>query len=109
MTGPIVLSGDATAALNPISKQQWDAQNTSVTNSLALKAPLASPSFTGTPTAPNVTPSTDGSTKVATTQFVQDVATNGTIRNNTGSPLRLTTISSSNPTGGSDGDIWFKV
>lgn len=109
MTGPIVLSGDATVALNPVTKQQWDAQNTTFTNSLAAKAPLASPTFTGVPTGPTVSPSTDGSTKLATTQFVQDVATNGTIRNNTGSPLRLTTISTSNPTGGADGDIWFKV
>jgi hypothetical protein len=109
MTGPILLSGDAGSALNPITKQQWDAQNTSVTNSLALKAPLASPALTGTPTAPNVTPSTDSSTKLATTQFVQDVATNASVKNTTGTPLKVTTISSSNPSGGSDGDIWFKV
>jgi len=39
---------------------------------LALKAPLASPALTGTPTAP--TPSvSDDSTKIATTAFVQDV------------------------------------
>jgi len=41
---------------------------------LALKAPLASPAFTGTPTAP--TPSSaDNSLKVATTQFVRSVLT----------------------------------
>lgn len=34
-------------------------------------APLASPAFTGTPTAPTVTPSTDNTTKLATTAFVQ--------------------------------------
>ena len=34
-------------------------------------APLASPALTGTPTAPTVTPSTDSSTKLATTAFVQ--------------------------------------
>lgn len=109
MVGNIVLAGDATLALHPVTKQQWDAQNTTFTNSIALKAPLASPTFTGTPTAPTVTPSTDGSTKLATTQFVQDVATNATIKNTTGSPLKVTTISSSNPSGGSDGDIWIKV
>ena len=37
---------------------------------LALKAPLASPAFTGTPTAPTPTAG-DNSTKVATTAFVQ--------------------------------------
>ena len=36
---------------------------------LALKAPLASPAFTGTPTAPNPT-SGDESTQIATTSFV---------------------------------------
>jgi hypothetical protein len=35
------------------------------------RAPLNSPAFTGTPTAPTATPSTDNSTKVATTAFVQ--------------------------------------
>lgn len=34
-------------------------------------AVLASPIFTGTPTAPTVTPATDASTKIATTAFVQ--------------------------------------
>lgn len=38
-------------------------------------APLASPTFTGTPAAPTVTPSTDNSTKIATTGFVQAVIT----------------------------------
>ena len=39
-------------------------------NSLNLKAPLASPALTGTPTAPTQT-GTDDSTKLATTAFVQ--------------------------------------
>jgi hypothetical protein len=40
-------------------------------NDLALKAPLASPAFTGTPTAP--TPATsDNSTTVATTEYVKN-------------------------------------
>jgi hypothetical protein len=34
-------------------------------------APVASPALTGTPTAPTVTPSTDNTTKLATTAFVQ--------------------------------------
>ena len=41
-----------------------------IRSALALKAPLASPAFTGTPTAP--TPASgDNSTKVATTAFVK--------------------------------------
>lgn len=39
-----------------------------VTNSLALKAPLASPTFTGAPLAPTAAPG-DNSTKVATTAY----------------------------------------
>jgi hypothetical protein len=35
------------------------------------RAPLASPAFTGTPTAPTVTPGSDSTTKLATTAFVQ--------------------------------------
>ena len=43
--------------------------STTITNSLAAKAPLASPALTGTPTAPTATTS-DDSTKIATTAFV---------------------------------------
>ena len=41
-----------------------------VTNALALKAPLASPALTGTPTAPTATAGTT-TTQIATTAFVQ--------------------------------------
>jgi len=41
-----------------------------VTNALALKAPLASPAFTGTPTAPTAAGGTNN-TQIATTAFVQ--------------------------------------
>lgn len=34
LTGPIQLSGDATQPLDPVTKQQWDAQNTSFTNQI---------------------------------------------------------------------------
>lgn len=46
-------------------------------------APLASPTFTGTPTAP--TPLTaDDSTKIATTEYVNNVATNAALPSQTG-------------------------
>jgi len=45
--------------------------STTVTNSIALKAPLASPALTGTPTAPTAAVGTD-STQIATTAFVID-------------------------------------
>lgn len=43
---------------------------TTITNELALKAPLASPALTGTPTAPTATSGTN-TTQIATTEFVQ--------------------------------------
>ena len=61
--------------LNELAAAIGDDANfsTTVTNSLATKAPLDSPSLTGSPTAP--TPSAlDNSTKIATTAFVQSLA-----------------------------------
>ena len=57
---------------------------TEVTSSLALKAPLDSPTFTGTPSLPTGTTastqtSTDNSTKLATTAFVQQATAAGVI------------------------------
>lgn len=46
-----------------------------VTNALALKAPLASPALTGTPTAPTAA-KFDNSTKIASTAFVQSALGN---------------------------------
>jgi hypothetical protein len=67
-----VLIADSTQALG----LKWDTPTlpesaiTNLTTDLAAKAPLASPTFTGTPAAP--TPSTaDSSTKLATTAYVQ--------------------------------------
>jgi hypothetical protein len=48
---------------------------TTITNSLATKAPLASPALTGTPTAPTAVPSTNN-TQVATTAMVHSAITN---------------------------------
>ena len=48
---------------------------TTVTNSLALKAPLASPALTGTPTAPTASANTNN-TQIATTAYV-DSAVSG--------------------------------
>jgi hypothetical protein len=47
---------------------------TGLTADLALLAPLASPTFTGTAAAPTVAGTTDSTTKIATTAFVQGVA-----------------------------------
>ena len=48
---------------------------TTVTNSLALKAPLADPALTGAPTAPTATSGTN-TTQIATTAFVQTAVAN---------------------------------
>lgn len=58
--------------LNELAAALGDDANfsTTVTNSLALKAPLADPALTGTPTAPTAATGTN-TTQIATTEFVQ--------------------------------------
>ena len=58
--------------LNELAAALGDDANfsTTVTNSLATKAPLASPALTGTPTAPTATANTN-TTQLATTAYVQ--------------------------------------
>lgn len=62
--------------LNELATALGDDPNfaTTVTNSLALKAPLASPALTGNPTAPTQAAS-DNSTRVATTAYVDAAVT----------------------------------
>ena len=90
----------------------------------------ASPALTGTPTAPTASPGTN-TTQVATTAFVTNVAgslgtissqnsdnvaiTGGTITNTTvngnvvgANSVGARTISTSTPTGGANGDIWYQ-
>jgi hypothetical protein len=95
-----------------------------------------SPALTGIPTAPTANAGTS-TTQIATTAFVQNVAGSlGTISSQNANAVAITggtlanvalttstvngstpgsnavgarTVSTSNPTGGSDGDIWYKV
>ena len=60
-------SSHASDGSDPLTLAQ--SQITGLTSDLALKAPLASPALTGTPTAPTAPPGTD-STQIATTAFV---------------------------------------
>jgi hypothetical protein len=64
--------------LNELAAALGDDPNfaTTVTNSLAAKAPLASPALTGTPTAPTAAAGTS-TTQLATTAFVQQELTGG--------------------------------
>lgn len=66
-------SPTALNTLNELAAALGDDPNfaTTVTNALALKAPLASPAFSGTPTAPTAAPGTSD-TQVANTEFVQE-------------------------------------
>jgi len=59
---------------------------------------FASPTFTGTTAAPTPTAG-DSSTKIATTAYVQSSGYNS---------QGVKTVSTSDPSGGSDGDIWYK-
>ena len=52
--------------------------NTNLNNALNLKANLASPALTGTPTAPTATTGTN-TTQIATTAFVQDAISNASL------------------------------
>ena len=101
-------------------------QVTGLTTALAAKAPIASPTFTGTPAAPQPT-FFDNSSRIATTNYVNvstvmknpsaslgtsDQTITGTL--NVYSPtaagsigVRQVTMSTAAPTGGSDGDMWL--
>lgn len=98
----------------------------------AAQAPLDSPAFTGTPTAPTAATTTN-TTQIATTAFVQTEIADKALKTTTisagagltgGGSLAANrtlsiasdsngygtrTVSTSSPTGGSDGDMWFVV
>ena len=62
--------------------------STTVTNSLATKAPLASPTLTGTPAAPTASSGTN-TTQIATTAFVQANKFSGAFTALTGKPTTI--------------------
>jgi hypothetical protein len=65
-------SSHASAGSDPLTLAE--SQVTNLVTDLAAKAPLASPTFTGNPTAPTATVG-DNDTSIATTAFVQRAAT----------------------------------
>jgi hypothetical protein len=77
MTGPLMLPADPSLSLQAATKQYVDnadlsfqaSTKTYIDNADALKAPLASPTFTGDPKAPTPAPG-DNDTSIATTAFV---------------------------------------
>ena len=89
----------------------------------------ASPAFSGVPTAPTAAPGTN-TTQIATTAFVTNVAgALGTMSSQNANNVNITggtinslyvtsmgtnsygtkTVSSSTPSGGNDGDIWYQI
>lgn len=127
-------TGDSRKA---VKGTELDGEFNDIASAIASKADLASPTFTGTPAAPTASSGTN-TTQIATTAFVTGAIstatgslgtmstqnasavaiTGGTVAGITGSINSVTpgsnsvgarTVSTSSPTGGSDGDIWYKV
>jgi hypothetical protein len=66
----LITSNTTSVVANTASITANTAEIATINTSVALKAPLASPAFTGTPSAPTPLPS-DNSTTIATTEYVQ--------------------------------------
>lgn len=67
----------ATKASNSDVTNTINTLNSSIQSSLNTKAPIASPTFTGTPKAPNPSTSSDN-TQIATKKYVDDAVNSGT-------------------------------
>ena len=116
VSGTLLTAGTNTTqiATTAFVKQQTDityADYTTKINNIAIttaaavvaatapKAPAANPTFTGTVSAPTAN-ALDNSDKVATTAFVQSAITATKFNY---------TVSSDAPSGGNNGDFWFRV
>jgi len=121
-------SKDSLASGNPlkvIKGTEIDDEFEAIETAVGTKADLASPTFTGTPVAPTASSGTD-TTQIATTAFTQAAVTAGIAANalTAGDGIDITsgvvstdsgyngygvrTVSTSAPSGGSDGDIWYR-
>jgi len=84
---------------------------TTINNSIATKAPTASPALTGTPTAPTQSVG-NNSTRLATTAYVMaaspTLGVNGVNVNGTLVTGRTIYVDTDAPSGGANGDIWFE-
>ena len=128
-----VVSGNlgvgGTTALTGATTITGNLNGTTATFSGAISS--VSPAFTGTPTAPTATAGTN-TTQIATTAFVTEATgTLGTMSTQNANNVAITggtitgttintyavgsnatgqkTVSTGSPTGGSDGDIWYKI
>lgn len=124
---------DALLSGNPdkiIKGAEIDDEYNAIAVAVASKANLNSPNFTGTPTVPTA-PSVTSSTQAASTAFVHSLVdslgtlatqnanavaiTGGTIVDTTvngnvvgANSVGARTVSTSSPTGGANGDIWYQ-
>jgi hypothetical protein len=82
--------------LNEIAAAIGDDANfaTTMSNALALKAPLASPELTGTPTAPTATAGTN-TTQIATTAFASTASSSAVTTANSYTDSAITSLSNS--------------
>ena len=112
-----------------------DNEFNAIAGAISSKADIASPTFTGTPAAPTATAGSN-TTQIANTAYVKaevDSATGslGTLSSQDSDAVAITggtitgttvntftvgsnsvgarTVSTSSPTGGNNGDIWYKV
>ena len=93
------VTGEVTATHTELN--YTDGVTSNIQTQMDLKAPLASPTFTGTPIAPTAAADTN-TTQIATTAYVQTEIGSGT------NAYGTRTVSTSEPSGGSDGDIWYR-
>ena len=94
------------ATFAPSAHGHAQSEITNLVSDLALKAPLASPAFTGTPTG--ITKTHVGLSNVDnTTDAGKPISTATQTALNAKAPLA--TISTSAPSGGADGDVWYQV
>ena len=120
-----------------IKGTELDTEFSAIASAIESKANKASPTFTGTPLAPNPSAGTNN-TQIATTAFVTSAISTattalglGTISTQDADDVAITggtlegvtvegnvvgtnavgakTISTEEPSGGEDGDIWYKV
>lgn len=135
-TGVAVASGSTQLMFTDGANMYAGALPTGATTGTGNIVYSISPDLTGVPTAPTANAGTS-TTQIATTAFVQNVANGlGTISSQNANAVAITggtlanvalttstvngstpgsnavgarTVSTSSPTGGSDGDIWYKV
>jgi hypothetical protein len=105
LTSEVVVNANPISSLGIATKNYVD---TSISVATTPLAPLASPTLTGTPLAPNVALASANTAQIATMNSVQNSITNATTAPWLGSQK---TVSTSLPVNGvgNPGDFWFQI